>query len=382
MSKKINKSTPLIDMSIQSTYCFCMKIDAQTPYNELPELPPIQEIESKEVLRAAISSNKALAELKGLAQTIPNQSIFINTLSIKEAQYSSEIENIITTTDELYQALSLADQNPSSSTKEVMRYRNALWQGHTLLAERGLLTTNVINAIQSQLLENNAGIRSLPGTALKNAINGEIIYTPPSGKDVIQNKLKNLEDYIHSDGIDPLIKLAVIHYQFEAIHPYYDGNGRTGRILNVLYLVQQGLLELPILYMSHYIIKNKEDYYRLLRGVTFKQEFEPWILYILACIEESAKETISKIQGIQSLMNEMRERIRMELPKIYSKELVEILFHQPYCKVKFLEVAGIAKRQTAAEYLYQLEQIGILSSKKIGRENLFLNVRLFELFKG
>lgn len=358
-----------------------MKIDPQKPYNELPELPPVQDIESKEVLRAAISANKALAELKGLAQTIPNQSIFINTLSIKEAQYSSEIENIITTSDELYQALSLADQKPSSSTKEVMRYRSALWQGHTLLTERGLLTTNVIDAIQSELLENNAGIRSLPGTALKNALNGEIIYTPPSGKEVIQNKLKNLENYIHSDGIDPLIKLAIIHYQFEAIHPYYDGNGRTGRILNVLYLVQQGLLELPILYMSHFIIKNKENYYKFLRKVTFQQEFEPWILYMLSCVEESAKETISKIQAIQLLMKDVAQKIKLEAPKIYSKELVEVLFQQPYCKVKFLE-NGIVKRQTAAEYLNQLEQIGILSSKKVGRENLFLNVRLFELFKG
>lgn len=359
-----------------------MNIDPQTPYNELPELPPKQDVESKEVLRASIAANKALAELKGLAQTIPNQSIFINTLSIKEAQYSSEIENIITTTDELYQALSFADQELSSSAKEVMQYRSALWEGHSLLMDRGILTTNVINAIQSELLKNNAGIRSLPGTALKNAINGDTIYTPPSGKDIIENMLKNLEDYIHSEDIDPLIKLAVIHYQFEAIHPYYDGNGRTGRILNVLYLVHQRLLDLPILYMSHYIIKNKENYYKLLRGVTFKQEFEPWILYMLACIEDSAKETISKIQAIQSLMTEVREKIKAELPKLYSKELVEVLFQQPYCKVKFLEDAGIVKRQTASEYLYQLEQIGILSSKKIGRENMFLNVRLFELFKG
>jgi Fic family protein len=358
-----------------------MSIDPKMPYNELPKLPPIQEIESKAVLRACISANKALAELKGLAQTIPNQSIFINTLSIKEAQYSSEIENIITTTDELYQGLSIADQNPSFSTKEVLRYRSALWRGHALLEERGLLTTNVIHEIQAELLENNAGIRSLPGTALKNAINGEIIYTPPCGKEVIQNKLKNLEDYIHSDGIDPLIKLAIIHYQFEAIHPYYDGNGRTGRILNILYLVQQGLLELPILYMSQFIIKNKENYYELLRKVTFQHDFEPWILYMLACVEESARETISKIQAIQLLMKEVSEKIKLELPKIYSKELVDVLFQQPYCKIKFLE-NSIVKRQTAAQYLNQLEQIGILSSKKVGRENLFLNVRLFELFKG
>jgi Fic family protein len=359
-----------------------MIINPETPYNELPELPPRQEIESKKILRASIKANKALAELKGLAQTIPNQTIFINTISIKEAQYSSEIENIITTTDELYQALSLSDQPLSSAAKEVMRYRSALWQGQAILSERGLLTTDVINAIQEELLENNAGIRTLPGTALKNAINGKTIYTPPSGKDIIQNKLKNLEDYIHSDDIDPLVKLAVIHYQFEAIHPYYDGNGRTGRILNVLYLVQQNLLDLPILYMSHFIIQNKEDYYRLLREVTFEQEFEPWILYILKCIEESAKETISKIKAIQTLMQDIGIQVKTKLPKFYSKELIEVLFQQPYCKIKFLEEHGIAKRQTAAEYLYKLEEIGILSSKKVGRETLFLNTKLFALFKG
>jgi Fic family protein len=358
-----------------------MTLDPNKPYNDLPELPPKVDIETKNILRASITANKALAELKGLAQTIPNQSIFINTISLKEAQYSSEIENIITTTDELYQALSLVDQKISPESKEVLCYSRALWKGHALLSDKGLLTTNVINAIQEELLENEAGIRALPGTALKNAINGEIIYTPPSGKDEIQHKLKNLEDYIHAEDIDPLIKLAMIHYQFEAIHPYYDGNGRTGRILNVLYLVQQNLIELPILYMSHFIIQNKVDYYKLLRGVTFKQDFEPWILYMLNCIEVSANETISKIRAIQKLIATITEEIKSKFPKLYSKELVEVLFYQPYCKIKFLEEFGIAKRQTAAEYLRQLESVGILSSKKIGRETLFLNVRLFELFR-
>lgn len=368
-------------MSIESTYYQPMNLDPNQPYNDLPKLPPQVDIETKNILKASISANKALAELKGLAQTIPNQSIFINTISLKEAQYSSEIENIVTTTDELYQALSVSDQALSPEAKEVMRYRSALWEGHALLSKTGLITTNVLNATQEKLLENNAGIRTIPGTALKNAIKGETIYTPPSGKEVIQNKLKNLEDYIHTDDIDPLIKLALIHYQFEAIHPYYDGNGRTGRILNVLYLVQQGLIDLPILYMSHYIIQNKKEYYGLLRNVTFKQDFEPWILYMLKGIEESAKETISKIKAIQKLMIETTEEIKKNFPKFYSKELVEVLFHQPYCKIKFLEENNIAKRQTGAEYLKQLEDAGILSSKKVGRETLFLNVRLFELFK-
>lgn len=358
-----------------------MNIHPNEPYNNLPELPPSIDIETKNIFRTCISANKALAELKGLAQTIPNQSIFVNTISLKEAQYSSEIENIITTTDELYQALSAADQKLSPEAKEVMNYRDALWKGFSLMSKNNLITINIINTIQEELLGNDAGIRTLPGTALKNAISGETIYTPPLGKEVIQNKLKNLEKYIHLDDIDPLIKLALIHYQFEAIHPYYDGNGRTGRILNVLYLVQQKLIDLPILYMSHFIIKNKQDYYTLLSNVTFNQDFEPWVSYMLNCIEASAKETISKIKAIQSLMTKTSEEIKQKAPKIYSKELVEILFHQPYCKIKFLEENKIAKRQTGAEYLRQLEEIGVLSSKKIGRETLFLNNRLFELFK-
>jgi Fic family protein len=323
-----------------------------------------------------------LAELKGIAQTIPNQSIFINTISLKEAQYSSEIENIITTTDALYQAFSVSDGMMTQSAKEVLQYRDALWQGFAQLKKRGVLTTSVMNEIQATLLNNNAGIRPLPGTALKNAVTGKIIYTPPAGKDVILDKLKNLEDYIHSDSIDPLIKMAIMHYQFESIHPYYDGNGRTGRILNVLYLIYEDLLEQPILYLSHYIIRHKEDYYRLLQNCTFKQDYEPWILYMLKCIEESAKETISKIKSIQALMQEAGAVVKDKLPKIYSKELIEVIFQQPYCKIKFLEDHGLAKRKTASEYLNQLEQIGVLSSKKVGRENLFLNVRLFELFRG
>ena len=359
-----------------------MKINPKEPYNKLPLLSPNVDIETKPVLMACIKANTKLAELKGLAQTIPNQSIFINTLSLKEAQYSSEIENIITTTDELYQALSTSEKAVDSSTKEVLSYKDALWKGYSALNKRNLLTTNVINNIQAELLQNDAGIRTLTGTALKNAITREVIYTPPVGKQVIQDKLKNLEDYIHiNDGVDPLIKMAIMHYQFEAIHPYYDGNGRTGRILNVLYLVQQGLLQLPILYLSHYIIQNKNLYYSLLRNITYKNDYEPWITYMLTCVEKSADETIRKIKDIQQLMQSVQEEIKTKLPKIYSKELVEVLFQQPYCKVKFLEQHNIAKRQTASEYLYQIEEVGILSSKKVGRENLFLNKELLALFK-
>ena len=369
-------------MSMQYPYSVGMHINPEIPNNDLPLLPFQESLETILVMQAAIRANKSLAELKGIAQTIPNQSIFINTISLKEAQYSSEIENIITTTDELYQAFSVSDGMMTQSAKEVLSYRSALWQGFSLLKKRGVLTTSVMNEIQATLLGNNAGIRSLPGTALKNAVSGKIIYTPPVGKDVILDKLKNLEAYIHTDSVDPLIKLAMMHYQFESIHPYYDGNGRTGRILNVLYLIYEGLLDQPILYLSHYIIQHKEDYYRLLQNCTFKQDYEPWILYILEGIEQSARETISKIKMIQARMQNSIALVKEKLPKIYSKELIEVIFEQPYCKIKFLEDRGIAKRKTASEYLYQLETIGILESKKVGRETLFLNTKLFELFKG
>ncbi|MGA0241370.1 MAG: Fic family protein [Candidatus Marinamargulisbacteria bacterium] len=359
-----------------------MQINPNEPFNDLPLLPPKEEIETKAILKASIMANRKLAELKGLAETIPNQSIFINTLSLKEAQYSSEIENIITTTDELYQALSIPDKNMDSATKEVLKYKDALWKGFSYLQDRPFLTTNIITDIQAELMQHDSGIRSLPGTALKNAMTGNVIYTPPVGEQLIRDKLKNLEDYLHSeDGVDPLIKLAVMHYQFEAIHPFYDGNGRTGRILNVLYLVQQNLIQLPILYLSHHIIENKNRYYTLLREVTFKKEYEPWIMFILTCIKQSAEETILKIQSIQTLIREFSKNMKRQFPKMYSRELIDTLFQQPYCKVKFLEKSNIAKRQTGSEYLHQLERAGFLTSKKVGRENLFLNTALLELFK-
>jgi len=359
-----------------------MPTNPEHPYDALPSLPPQQDIETKDILRLCIKANKKLAELKGLAETIPNQSIFINMLSLKEAQYSSEIENIITTTDELYIALSTKEQKIDSAIKEVLLYRDALWEGYQELGKRNLLTTNIICKIQAKLIENKAGIRTLPGTALKNAISGKIIYTPPSGENVLREKLKNLEEYIHVENdVDPLIKLAIIHYQFEAIHPFYDGNGRTGRIINVLYLVQPGLLRLPILYLSHYIIQNKNQYYQRLRNVTFENKFEAWVLFMLECVEKSAQETIQQINGIKNLMDKFKSEMKEKCPTIYSKELVDVLFHQPYCKVKFLEDLQIAKRQTASEYLYQLEKIGLLTLKKVGRENLFLNTELLKLFK-
>ena len=359
-----------------------MKFNPLEPYNDLPLLPPREDIESKKILRKTTCAARALAELKGLGETVPNQAILVNSIILQEAKSSSEIENVITTNDELYQALSAQSKQFDSSTKEVLSYREALWKGFNELKDRQILSTNLFITIVQILKNNQAGIRNNPGTALRNNA-GQTIYTPPAGEQVIRDKLRNLEEYIHTEHeTDPLIKMAVIHYQFEAIHPFGDGNGRTGRIINILYLVQQELLDLPVLYLSKYIIDNKPTYYRLLRSITENNEWEPWILYMLEALENTAIYTRNKILEIRSLMLETIEISREKLPeKVYSKELIEILFRQPYTKAKFLVDDGIAKRQTAAEYLKELEHIGVLKSKKIGREVLYLNLKLYDLLK-
>lgn len=358
-----------------------MAFDARVPYNDLPLLPPASDIETKAVLKRAVTAGRALAELKGMGETIPDQSVLINSIVLQEARASSEIENIITTNDALFRALTAA--SPSSidpATKEVLRYREALWTGFQELANREVLTTNVFMHIVNTIKEVQAGIRNLPGTVLSNPTTGDVIYTPPEGEDVIRGKLHNLEEYIHSNnGPDPLIKMAVIHYQFEAIHPFSDGNGRTGRILNILYLVQQGLLNIPVLYLSRYIIENKSEYYRRLRLVTENQDWEPWILYMLEAIEDTATFTRKRILDIRRLLQETIDSVREQLPRVYDKELVELLFKHPYTKVQFLVDEEVAKRQTAATYLRELENIGVLKSFKVGKENIFLNVRLYEL---
>jgi len=358
-----------------------MKFNPKKPYNNLPLLPPKAEIETRTVLRKAISVGRALAELKGLGATIPNQSVLVNSLILQEARSSSEIENIVTTNDSLFRAFTSDTGKIDPATKEVLRYREALWEGFTGLKKRPVLSTNLFIKLVRTIRKNQAGIRNIPGTVVSNAVTGDIIYTPPEGETVIRDKLKNLEEYIHAeDDIDPLIKLAVIHYQFESIHPFSDGNGRTGRIVNILFLVSRGLLELPVLYLSKHIIENKSDYYRLIRGVTEHQKWEPWILYMLDAVENTAIYTRDKIIGIRDLMKETFRLAREKLPeRVYSKELIELLFHQPYTKGKFLEDAGIAKRQTAAEYLKELEKIKVLKLQKTGKENLYLNVKLYDL---
>jgi len=358
-----------------------MSFDPQKPYNDLPLLPPKQDIETRNILRKTITAGRALAELKGLGETIPNQSMLVNSVVLQEAKASSEIENIITTDDALFRAFTAKTSRVDPSTKEVLRYREALWEGYNELKKRPILATNLFVKLVQRIKENQAAIRRTPGTTISNEATGEIIYTPPEGEAVIRDKLKNLEDYIHGeDDIDPLIKLALIHYQFETIHPFSDGNGRTGRIINILYLVFQGLLDLPVLYLSKFVIDRKNEYYRLLRHVTEKREWEPWILYMLDAIEETASFTRKRILHIRDLMAETMEVAKETLPgRVYSKELIELLFCQPYTKGQFLVDAGIAKRQTAAEYLKELEKIGVLKAQKIGRETLYLNGKLYDL---
>jgi Fic family protein len=360
-----------------------MKNSPEKPFNNLPILPPNREkIETVKVLRQLVKSSVALAELKGLAPTLPNPSILLNAVILKEARASSEIENVITTQDKLYQALSAKGMEPDPATKEVLRYREAALFGFNFIKQKGFLSTNAIVSIQKILEENNAGIRRLPGTALRNASTNNVIYTPPDNYEIILMLMKNLEDYLNEqDDISPLIKMAVQHYQFESIHPFYDGNGRTGRIINILHLILNDLLESPILYLSEYVIKNKSDYYRLLQEVRTKNNWEDWILYMLKGVEQTARETIAQIRSIQKLFINTQEKIRKEVPKAYNKELLEILFEHPYCKTEILTERLKISRITASKYLKLLEDVDILKSRKVWKETLFINTRLFELLR-
>ena len=349
----------------------------------LPLLPPQQEFETVQILRQLAKTNRALAELKGYADTMPNKNILINAIMINEAKDSSAIENIITTHDELYQKMVNTKYN-SPAAKEVLGYRAAIWRGYELVKERQLLTTNMIIEIQSLVEENKPGIRKLPGTVLMNEATGEVIYTPPVGEKVLLDYMTNLEKYINDPDfheIDALIKLAVIHYQFESIHPFYDGNGRTGRIINILYLVLTGLLDSPILYLSQYITNNKQAYYRLLQEVRTKGSWEDYIIFILAGIEETSAATMKIIRKINDLFEATAVKTKQQLPKIYSKELVELLFFEFYTKISFLVEGLNVDRKTASNYLVKLEKTGVLQSEKIGREKIYKNVGLFNIIK-
>ena len=349
---------------------------------KLPMLPPNVELETKAVLKQLVKANRALAELKGYADTIPNKHILINAVMINEAKDSSEIENIITTHDDLYNAMSYAS-GASPAAKEVVNYRTALWFGFEQVKEKEMLTANMIFEIQSHIERNRGGIRKLSGTVLMNENTGQIVYTPPSGEDEIRDLLTNLERYINEDldDIDPLTKLAVIHYQFECIHPFYDANGRTGRIINVLYLVLKELLESPILYLSSYIIRNKSAYYSLLQYVRTQNKWEDWIIYILTGIEETAEQTLMLIKRINTEVEAMSTEIKERLPKIYSKELIDLLFFEFYTKTIYIEKGLSVTRKTAASYLTALEKEGFLTSQKIGKERIYQNKRLYDLVR-
>jgi len=359
------------------------KLNNDIPFNELSPLPPDHaKIETIAILRQVTKSSIALAELKGLAYTLPNPAILLNAVVLKEAQMSSEIENVITTHDRLYQALSTTGTQIDHATKEVLRYREAMLAGFDMVMKKGFLNINGIVAIQEILEENNAGLRRLPGTSLKNSITGEVIYAPPDDYHTILSLMKNLEQYVNeTDVVSPLIKLAVQHYQFESIHPFYDGNGRTGRIINLLYLCLHKLLDSPLLYLSDYIIKHKSDYYRLLGEVKLKDNWEEWILFVLNAVEETAKQTNNQIKSINQLFLKLQDNIKENAPKLYNKELLELLFEQPYCKIEFLVDRLKVSRVTASKYLSGLEKIGILQSKKIWKETIYINIELFELLK-
>ncbi|HWK04128.1 MAG TPA: Fic/DOC family N-terminal domain-containing protein [Puia sp.] len=359
-----------------------MAYNPATPFNELPLLPPKEEIENMAVLKKTITASRALSELKGAITNLPNPTLFIDTINLQEAQASSAIENIITTDDELFRA-SISDQkNDNPATKEVMHYKDALWYGVEQLNKKPILTTNLFISIMQIIKENQSGIRNAPGTQLKNPATGQVVYTPPEGESVIREKLKNLEDFIHAeDEIDPLVKMAVIHYQFEAIHPFFDGNGRTGRIILLLYLKLTGLLDLPALYLSDYIIQHKNDYYAYLRKVTEEGEWLGWIWYMLDMVEQTALKGRGQIANIERLMTEMGTEIQKKLPKLYSKDLMEAIFKLPYTKRSHLESAGLGNLKTVGNYLKELEDSGFMKSEQVGKEKLYLNYRLLEVLK-
>lgn len=348
----------------------------------LPLLPLPIDLESKAILKKLAKAHQALAELKGVAASIPNQAILISTLALQEAKDSSAIENIITTHDDLYRSDSIARNFVSTAAKEVHNYSTALRNGFEQVKRSGLLTNNDILEIHSGIEENQAGFRKLPGTELKNEQTGETVYTPPQHPEEILALMANLEQFINDDELcdwDPLTKMAVIHHQFESIHPFYDGNGRTGRIINILYLVKQGLLSVPVLYLSRYINQNKADYYRLLQAVRAGDAWQEWVMYMLDGIAQTSHQTIVLIQGIKELMQHHKHKLRSELPKIYSQDLINNLFRHPYTKIEFVMDELQITRKTATKYLEELVHIGLLSKHKIWKDNYYLNDALYEL---
>lgn len=362
-----------------------MAFDPAKPYNALPALPPAVDLESRAVLKACIAARAAVAELKSTGQLIPNQAVLINTIPLLEAQASSEIENIVTTTDQMFLFDGVSEGEADPATKEALRYRTALWEGYQALKTRPLSTNTAVQICRA-IKGVDMGIRKTPGTTLSNDRTRQVIYTPPEGEGLLREKLANWEQWIHGTlpgtaEIDPLVRMAAGHYQFEAIHPFTDGNGRTGRIINLLYLVEQELLDIPVLYLSRHILRNKADYYSGLQSITETGAWEPWLLFMLRGVTETGRWTMHKIHAVRDLLAESTERMRRDASQIYSHELAELVFVRPYCRITHVVEAGLAQRQTASVYLKQLAAIGILREHKIGREKIFLNPAFIDLLK-
>jgi Fic family protein len=380
----LNDSTsiksPMRESFIQIT---AMAYKKNIPFNELPPLPPAQiNLETHDILRQLAKASRYLGELNGLCASLPDPQLLINTLVLQESKSSSAIENIVTTQDELYKAAS-EDVTASAAAREVLSYREALYTGlKKMKTQKNLLMVKTMVEIVQTIKQNKAGIRNIPGTALKNAINGEVIYTPPCCEEVIREKLAALEKFINDDeysSLDPLIKMTLIHYQFEAIHPFADGNGRAGRIINALYLVQQGLLTQPVLYLSSYIVKHKTEYYQLLRGITEKNTWQSWIMYLLTALSETAKLTTKKIKEMLVLRDGYEEQMKKILGASFSYDLLKLMFTLPYLKIELLTKKEIAHRQTAAVWLKKLVDAKILKTQKIGRTTYYINYKLMEL---
>lgn len=358
-----------------------MGFDSRRPYDELPSLPPeLAFLRSESTIQQLIDAHRALAELKGSCRSLPNPDLLLNSVILHESKDSSEIENIVTTQDELFRAAAVNQKDiASDASKEVLRYREAVYLGLDELHKYSLLTSNTFVRIVQCLKGNDAGIRRNK-VVIVNPISGRVIYTPPNGANLIRSKLRSLEQFIHADNsLDPLVKLALIHYQFEAIHPFYDGNGRTGRILNILFLIQQGLLDSPVLYLSAFILRHKSDYYRLLTAVTERVMWDEWVAYILTAVAETARDTLALVRQISQLQEELADVARKGMRNGYSLDLMYLIFHQPYCKIQHLVQAGIASRATASKYLGDLNRLGILREKQVHRDKYFVNDRLLAL---
>lgn len=354
--------------------------DPNQPHQALADLPPATPLETTTVLKALVGAKGELMALKEACRLLPNPAVLINVIPMLEAQSSSEIENIVTTTDELFRHSSIEDKlHESPAARETLRYRTALYSGFSSLKNRPLCINTAID-VCSDILGKPVAIRNLPGTKIANPASGQIIYTPPENDTVLKAKLANWERFLHDESeLDPLIRMAAAHYQFEAIHPFFDGNGRTGRVMNILALVECGLLELPVLYLSRFILAHKTDYYRLLNAVTATEAWSDWTIFMLNAVEQTAQWTRQRIHEIRNLQTELADLVKDHSPTTYRHELIELIFENPYCRIENVVAKDLASRQTASNWLNALVQQDILRSVTVGRTKLFINYRFFDL---